>query len=299
MKKLDEHIGRVGLVANPDKPAGRALVRKALRAVAATGREVECDPQTIKLAGLEGQTGRSPSELAARCDLLLALGGDGTMLRVAREAAGSGTPILGINLGTLGFLTAAPASRLSPTLEQVWAGHCLVEARPLIEAQPALAGTEPAEVALNDFVISRGTVPRLIELEVRVDGDLLTSYRADGLILSSPTGSTAYSLAAGGAVVTPRAEVFALTPICPHTLSNRSVIVSLHAIIEVKLRSERVETFLTADGQVITQLQAGQTLVFRRSRHAAHLVRLPGTSFFDTLRQKLNWSGSSTKISAA
>jgi NAD+ kinase len=136
-------------------------------------------------------------------------------------------------------------------------------------------------------------VPRLIELEVQVDGEVLTCYRGDGLIVSSPTGSTAYSLAAGGAVVSPLAEVFALTPICPHTLSNRSVIVSLRSTVQVRLLSERVDTFLAADGQTRAELQAGDCLRLRRSRHVARLVRLPGTSFFGTLRQKLNWSGSS------
>jgi NAD+ kinase len=147
-------------------------------------------------------------------------------------------------------------------------------------------------VALNDFVISRGTVPRMIELEVRVNGELLTSYRGDGLIVSSPTGSTAYSLAAGGAVVSPQAEVFALTPICAHTLSSRSVIVSLRSTIEVRLLSQRVETFLAADGQTPMAVNAGEVIRFRRSQHPARFVRLPGTSFFDTLRTKLNWSGS-------
>jgi NAD+ kinase len=167
-----------------------------------------------------------------------------------------------------------------------------VESRSLIEARRRGAPARAVELALNDFVISRGAVPRLIELEVRVDGELLTSYRGDGLIISSPTGSTAYSLAAGGAVVSPQAEVFALTPICPHTLSNRSVIVSLAATVEVNVRSQRVETYLAADGQPRFQLKAGDRMGFQRSRHTAPLVRLPGTSFFDTLRQKMNWSGS-------
>ena len=239
-------------------------------------------------------TASSPdiATLSRQCDLLLVLGGDGTMLRVAREAAGSRTPIFGVNLGTLGFLTTCAANQLAGALGRVWTGECLVESRSLIEARRSGAPEQVVELALNDFVISRGAVPRLIELEVRVDGELLTSYRGDGLIISSPTGSTAYSLAAGGAVVSPQAEVFALTPICPHTLSNRSVIVSLAATVEVNVRSQRVETYLAADGQPRFQLKAGDRMGFQRSRHTAPLVRLPGTSFFDTLRQKMNWSGS-------
>jgi NAD+ kinase len=132
----------------------------------------------------------------------------------------------------------------------------------------------------------------LIELEVGVDDAVLTRYRCDGLIVSSPTGSTAYSLGAGGAIVSPNAEVFTLTPICPHTLSNRSVILNLNAVVQVKVLSQRVETVLSADGQIPTQLAAGDTVTVRRSERAVQLLRLAGSSFFETLRQKLHWSGS-------
>jgi NAD+ kinase len=132
----------------------------------------------------------------------------------------------------------------------------------------------------------------MIELEVRVDGEVLTRYRCDGLIVSSPTGSTAYSLSAGGAVVSPAAEVFALTPICPHTLSNRSVILSLDCNIQVKVLSEKLETVLTADGQVQTELAAGDVVTIRRSQHQIRLLHPANSSFFETLRRKLNWSGS-------
>jgi NAD+ kinase len=147
--------------------------------------------------------------------------------------------------------------------------------------------------ALNDFVVSRGAGSRLIEIEVTVDGEELTRYRCDGLIVSSPTGSTAYSLAAGGAIVSPSAEVFTITPICPHTLSNRSVVVSLHSAIGIRALSGKMEALLSADGEVVAPLAAGETVVIRRSEQAVRLVHLPGDSFFRTLRQKLNWNGSS------
>lgn len=283
----------MGLLANPDKPTALALARRAVHLLAARRCELFSDTATAAAAHLHLPTWPDASTLAAKTDLLLVLGGDGTMLRIARQTAGHATPILGINLGTLGFLTAASARQLPSVLDAVWAGECRVESRSLIEAQADLAQGPVAEVALNDFVISRGASPRLIELEVRVNGELLTRYRGDGVIVSSPTGSTAYSLAAGGAVVSPQAEVFALTPICPHTLSNRSVIVRLDARIEVLLVTKRVETILAADGHTCARLQANDRVRIRRSRHTAHLVRLAGSSFFDTLRQKLNWSGSS------
>src|SRR6185436_719592 len=171
--------------------------------------------------------------LARQVDLLVVFGGDGTMLRIARETAGSRPPIIGINVGALGFLTDVPASQMPIALQQIWAGETILESRPLIEATGRAGAQAISESALNDFVISRGAAPRLIELEVSVDNDVLTRYRCDGLIVASPTGSTAYSLAAGGAVVSPAAEVLTLTPICPHTLSNRSVIVSLGSVVKV------------------------------------------------------------------
>ena len=181
----------------------------------------------------EAPPARTIAALAAETDLILVFGGDGTMLRVAREVAGSETPILGINAGGLGFLTAVPSGQLAEALAQVWASQCYLETRPLIEASGTAHGQPLAFLALNDFVIGRGAASRMIELEVRVDGEVLTRYRCDGLIVSTPTGSTAYSLAAGGAVVCPNAEVFPLPPICPHTVSNRSVIVNLNASVHV------------------------------------------------------------------
>lgn len=293
MRKLNETIRRVGLIANPEKPKGREAVRRAATLIRRAGREAFADAPTNRLAGLKLPELPDAASLAARCDLLVIFGGDGTTLGVARATVGHSTPILGINLGTLGFLTAASSNKLSAALKHVWEGTCFVESRSLIQARSDSEQPHLNEVALNDFVISRGAVPRLIDLEVRVDGELLTECRSDGFIVSSPTGSTAYSLAAGGAVVSPKANVFALTPICPHTLSSRSVIVSLDSTVEIRLLSDRVETLLAADGQLRAQLRGGQWVTFKRGAHQAHLVRLPGASFFGTLREKLNWSGTS------
>ncbi len=292
MKKLAEHIRRIGLIANSDKAACRNLVRQAAKIIRATRRSVVADVATARLGGLQVETFLDAAHLAREADLLMVFGGDGTMLRVARDIAGSRTPMLGINAGGLGFLTDAQAHQLPLALRQIWAGETRLQSRPLIEATGHARGRPIAACALNDFVISRGATPRLIELEVSVDGDVLTTYRCDGLIVCSPTGSTAYSLAAGGAVVSPAAEVFTLTPICPHTLSNRSVIVSLSSTVRIKVLSQKVETVLTADGQVSHPLAAGDVVTIRRSRHAIRLLHLAGSSFFETLRRKLNWSGS-------
>ena len=232
------------------------------------------------------------ASLAREVDLLLVFGGDGSILRVVREIDGALTPILGVNVGRLGFLTAVPSNDLPAALEKVWNNDFEIESRPLLEARGQSSGKKIQLRALNDIVVSRGAAPRMIELEVSVNGEVLTCYRCDGLIISSPTGSTAYSLSAGGAIVSPKAQVFAITPICPHTLSNRSVIVGLDSTVQVKVISEKVETTATADGQMQVDLLADDVITIRRSRRTAQLLHPGGSSFFDTLRRKLHWSGS-------
>ncbi len=273
MKKAARQFKRIGLIGNDDKPAFRRVIKQASRLIAASGRTA--------------RTASDTAALAREVDLLLVFGGDGTMLRAARESAGSATPILGINTGSLGFLTAASAKNLTGTLKKIWAGEFRFESRSLIEVR----GKKFHHLALNDFVISRGSQPRLIELEVRVDGQPVTRYRADGLIVSSPTGSTAYSLAAGGAIIVPTAEVFSLTPVCAHTLSNRSLVLGFDSKIEIKNTSSRDNAVLSGDGQSLHKLASGETVVFRRNRHAARLVYLKNSSFFGTLRAKLGWRG--------
>ena len=231
-------------------------------------------------------------ELAQASDLLIVIGGDGTVLRVARETAGSDTPLLGVNAGRLGFLTSASIENISESLETLWANNYILDPLPLIEASGLSKGKSYKAMALNDILISRGASPRLIELAVTVDNEPLTIYRCDGLIIATPAGSTAYSLSAGGAVVTPRAEVLTLNPICPQALSNRPLIVSFASTIKVTLLKHRGESYLSADGQVMAELLEHDIIKIRRSRKKAKLVRLEGNSFFETLRQKLNWTGS-------
>lgn len=282
----------MGLLANSRKTSSRALVQKAARLIQRSGRKFFCDQITAQMAGLRCKSFATPAELARKADLLLVFGGDGTMLRAARELAGAPTPILGVKVGGLGFLTAVQGAQIAPALRQIWNGEFLLESRPLIQATGQAHGKSLSEHALNDFVISRGATSRLIELAVTVDGEELTRYRCDGLIVSSPTGSTAYSLAAGGAIVSPQSEVLTITPICPHTLSNRSVIVPMNSEVQVTVLSEHVDTILTADGQVQFPLRAGDFVQVRKGAHAARLLRLRGSSFYQTLRQKLGWSGS-------
>lgn len=291
MKELPKQIKRVGLLGNSEKPACRDAVKAAARMVTLAGRSFSSDAATAELAEIGGAIHKDALSLSREVDLLLVFGGDGTILRVAREIAGSRTPVLGVNIGSLGFLTAVPSDELEQALAHVWRGDYVFENRVLLAATGHCNGRAIRETALNDIVFSRGISSRLIELEVRVDGNLLTRYRCDGLIVSTPTGSTAYSLAAGGAVVFPTAEVLALTPICPHTLSNRALILPLSSTIEVQVVSANPSTILSADGQVISEMSASDKVKLGRSHRSVRLVHLGGSSFCDTLRRKLHWRG--------
>jgi NAD+ kinase len=199
--------------------------------------------------------------------------------------------MLGVNIGGLGFLTAVPSDEMTHALARVWRGEFKYDSRALIEVSGRCQGRRVHETALNDIVVSRGAISRLIKLDVSVDGEPVTRYHGDGLIVSSPTGSTAYSLAAGGAIVLPTAEVFALTPICPHTLSNRPLILPLASIIRVKAISSPPATILSADGQFIAELGAGDEVTIRRSRGTVRLMHLADSSFLEALRRKLHWRG--------
>jgi NAD+ kinase len=277
LKKHTDQIKRIGLIGNRDKSACANVLRQAIRLIRRSGR--------IPTVGDDA------AKLARESDLLLVFGGDGTMLRAARETAGLGTPLLGVNIGGLGFLTAVSSDLLAGALKQVWQGKITYETRALLEVSGEFQGLKICSTALNDVVVSRGAVSRLIALDVSVDGEIITRYRGDGLIVSSPTGSTAYSLAAGGAIVLPTAEVLTLTPICPHALSNRSIIMPSSATICIKAANPSPATILSADGQVVANLDAGDVVTIRRSRRAVHLVRLAGNSFLEALRGKLHWRG--------
>lgn len=283
----------MGLIGHSEKVPCTDAVSRAARVIRAARRELYSDAATATAAGLKAVICPDTSTLARKVDLLLVFGGDGTLLRAAREIAGSPTPLLGVNIGGLGFLTAVPSDEVEHALQLLWAGEFKFERRALIEASVRREGRLLRETALNDVVISRGAVSRLIELEVNVDGDPVTRYRCDGLILSSPTGSTAYSLAAGGALVFPTANVFALTPISPHTLSNRSLILPLESVITVRAISPRPATMLSADGESVTELDAGEVVTVRRSRRTVRLMHLAESSFFEALRRKLHWRGAS------
>jgi NAD+ kinase len=292
LKNNRDTLARIGLIANFEKPSSRSVVLTAADSIARANRFLAAEAETARVAGLKCEVFPNAATLARQVDLLLVFGGDGTMLRAVREIDGSQAPILGINVGRLGFLTAVSSRDLPSALEKLWQNDFVIETRPLIEAEGRTHDGTLRMSALNDIVISRGAVSRLIELNVSVNGKPLTRYRGDGLIVSSPTGSTAYSLSAGGPIISPGADVFAITPICAHALSNRAVILSLSSVIRVEVSGKEMETIVAADGQLQAKLAAGDVVTVRRSRRKVRLLHLGETSFFATIRQKLHWRGS-------
>jgi NAD+ kinase len=228
-------------------------------------------------------------DFSVRYDLVVVLGGDGTLMSVAR-AQRHNVPILGVNLGGLGFLTEINRGELYPAMVEILAGRFTTEARSLLDVElvrPSVAGL--AYKALNDVVVTKSALARIIDLRIEVDGRLVARYRSDGLILSTPTGSTAYNLSAGGPIAYPTLPVILITPICPHTLTHRPLVVPDSSLVEVRLETPDQEVYLTVDGQEGTTLAPPDRVRVRSSQAHAHLVRISGRSFYDSLRSKLRW----------
>ena len=281
-----EKIGVVAKVASRDAVRTAHELAEWLRR---RGLEVALDEATLRAQGAPQEGAFEPG---GDYDLVVVLGGDGTLLATARTLA-EDVPILGVNLGSLGFLTEIHRADLYPTLVQVLAGRFATEQRRLldVELRRAAGGNGASYRVLNDAVITKGALARIIELSIRVDGHLVARYRSDGLIISTPTGSTAYNLSAGGPILHPLLAVAVLTPICPHTLSLRPLVVPDGAAVEVTLETQREEVYLTLDGQEGTSLGCGDTVMATRSRSKVRLVKTGGRTFYDALRGKLRWGG--------
>lgn len=275
-------IGHTGYDELPD------ILRGLLRLAPELGLDLEFEDE-LHLAAGAGMRLDDPSKI----DALLTLGGDGTLLRGARLLAGSSVPVIGINLGRLGFLTTCGAEDMERALRQLANNEYVAEARMAIRATAVDgSGTNRQEwLALNDFVVHKGGFARVVRLGLSVNGDSIGTYAADGVIISTPTGSTAYSLSAGGPVVVPTVESILLTPISAHALGVRPLIVPADAEVVVETSQSSETLLVTVDGQVGTELVPGEKLVVRRAPNPVHIVRLPGTSFFERMRVKLGWGG--------
>jgi len=233
----------------------------------------------------------SRDEMGGKVDLLIVLGGDGTLLSAARALGGHNVPILAVNLGGLGFLTSVTLEELYPLLDQVLAGKYGTSNRMMLDAEVWRDG-KPAErqCALNDAVANKGAMARMLEFDLYVDRNHVGRYRADGIIVATPTGSTAYSLAAGGPIVDPAVDAFVITPICPHMLTNRPLVIPDTAMIELDFAAAEEPVYLTLDGQIGFQLAPRDRVSIMKSKHRVVLVRPPSKTYFQVLRSKLRWS---------
>ena len=289
---MKNKVKKIAIVAKAETSAAKRIVQQAIKLAKAAGLQPVTDESTASLAKIKLPIRKDPIAISRFADLIMVIGGDGTMLHWARTTAGSGTPIFGVNVGGLGFLTASSWKDLPKAMNAVVAGKFSIESRTLLSAIGQSCREKFKLKAMNDFVISRGSIPRMIRLEVKVDGEVLTTYRCDGLVISTSTGSTAYSLAAGGAIIAPEAKVISITPICPHTLSNRAVIINQQSTIEVRMLDTKREANLSADGWDCLELETKTSVIIRRNPQSVKLARLTDSSFFKTLRHKLQWMGS-------
>lgn len=268
-----------GIIYNKNRPGAERIVRELFIWLKDHGIN------TVVEKGLEisQATMADETEVAVLCDLMLVLGGDGTLLRAVRLMGDAQKPILGINLGSLGFLTEIPQDKIWQNMEQVVKEQYRIEERAIIQAQC----NGDTYYALNDFDIRVPT--RLVELTVSINNEFVSRYYADGMLIATPTGSTAYSLSAGGPIVEPDMDAFVVTPICPHTLSIRPMIVSLAKTITVVVHGKNEEAILVADGKIVAHLKDDQELIIKKAQRRALLVRPSGSSFYNILRTKLKW----------
>lgn len=280
---------RIGVVARVDRPDASLVVRELARWLSARNRRVVVDRETgALLAG--GAEVVERAALPGLVDLIVVLGGDGTLLSVVRHVDARDVPILGVNLGGLGFLTATTLEALYPTLEAVLRGEYAAEDRMVLAATLSRAGTVMAEyLALNDVVVAKGALGRLIDVEVSVDGQMMTAYRADGLIIATPTGSTAYNLSAAGPILFPTMDAIVLTPICSHALTNRPIVLPGTVTLEVGLVTDSPDVMLSHDGQQGAPVTAKDRLRVCRAASRVRLIRDPLKSYFQVLRAKLKW----------
>jgi NAD+ kinase len=279
----------MGVISRPRRSTLSALVPPLIRWLESRGLRVIYDEETASALPIPGEV-QTREHLAQHSDILLVLGGDGTLLAAARVAAPRGIPILPVNMGSLGFLTSFTVEELYPALEETLAGRSSMSERVMLQVE-LLRGSTLLDLqhVLNDAVVNKSTLARMIELELFIDDDFVCRYRADGLVVATPTGSTAYSLSAGGPIVHPSVESFVITPICPHTLTDRPVVVRDSSTIEVKLAENSESVFLTLDGQKGIPMQSEDRIRITRSPQCLKLIQPPKKSYFEILRSKLKW----------
>ncbi len=279
----EKRISSVGILIKPGSDDARATAAE----LSAWLGQKDLD---ISFGTMRSDEVTGSSELADKTDLIVVLGGDGTMIAAARLVGRSETLVLGINYGSLGYLTEFRIEEMFPAIEAILAGEYSVDSRVMLRAEHWRSGEKLASGRiLNDVVINKAALARIIEIDVSLDGLFVNTFRADGLIVATPTGSTAYNLSAGGPIVYPSMNAVVLTPICPFTLTNRPIVVPDNALIELSLRHENEGVVLSLDGQTGYPMLSGDTVKIRKSETAFNLVEPPNRNYFDVLRDKLKW----------
>lgn len=280
------NVRKAGIVIKPHAPSVEGILKIVVEYF--EGRGIACVLEDVAARKLGRPDGLERAAIAAASDLIVVLGGDGTLLSVAHCAAKAGVPVMGVNLGRLGFLTEIPVSEAVPTLERFLAGETgLVSTRWLLEGRMA----KETSYCLNDLVVTKGAVARMIELAIGIDGRDVATLKADGLIVSTPTGSTAYSLSAGGPILHPHVPAIVLTPICPHTLSFRPLAVPATSSIAVRLLTGGEEVHATFDGQRGVVLVRNDVVDIRKAPFELQLVTSPRRNYYDLVKEKLGWAG--------
>ena len=282
---------KVGIIANPRKQGSLPALVDLRRALEARGIRMLLESATAALAG--ETHGISATDFAQEVDLAVVIGGDGTMLHAVSLLGDFEKPVAGIHVGTLGFLTSCHHDEIEVFADAIVAGRFTTSTRTLLEATWHRPGKAAQKfIALNEVTLARGDTGRLVSLRARVNDEMLNDYRADGLIIATPTGSTAYSLSAGGPLIAPEAGVFLITPICPHSLSQRALVISDTSVIELSSDEDDSGPMLfTVDGRDSVHVEPGDRIEVCKAARSFHLLRLEGWSFYDALRQKLGWQG--------
>jgi len=289
MDYQQKEIKRVGIVAKPHKEGVKVIVNDLINWLSSQGVEAICNPKTACLFDTPvSQT--TDEELPKQVDMIIVLGGDGTLLSVVRLIKEKKIPLLGVNLGGLGFLTEVSLSELYPSLKRILKHDYSLDPRITLSSTLYREGRRIARHSiLNDIVINKSALARIIDLEVLVDRQFVALFKADGLIISTPTGSTAYNLAAGGPIIFPNMNAIVLTPICSHSLSNRAIVIPDEAKVEIILKTKNEDVFLTLDGQVGLALQPEDRVVVKRGKNKTYLIQSPRKDYFAVLRDKLLW----------
>jgi NAD+ kinase len=277
------------IISKEGKPELGRVAREVAEWLLSHGYSVTADRAALEFCP-QCEPAEREQVVAKRPDFVVVLGGDGTLLSAARSVAPAGIPILGINLGSLGFLTEVRQDEIAQALAEVDSGRCETSLRSMLHCQVERQGRTAAHYdAFNDIVMNQRAVARITEFEVRVNGGFVSKYQADGLIVATPTGSTAYSLAAGGPILAPDVPGFLITPVASHALTNRPLVVQDTAHIEVRLSVTREQAYLTVDGQIGLPLEEGDVVLCRKSAMNVKLFKFPDRTFFQVLRAKLKW----------